>query len=477
MKKLSLIVLAGITLVACNREISTAEDPANSNRIAVRSGGEIAGELHPMNETVTVSGKNMVTPQSYTYQAFAEGPGNLAYTKEDFTNGLTTGFSDSAQATAIFPVDDFLFVTWHLEHEEFGGAVSAYRYNSGTQTYDYLSIATFDDTDFHELHASKNSLTGYYEIFLVGQRSQATSGYVLQGHRGAIVGKLLFNYINNTFNVGAYKELPLPGFGANDIMSAGGSLYVVTGNGLGLPSGAFGGNEFSGVFKTDPALTNVSQAYTLTDGIVLEVDPFNSSPSAANYALIDFSQNGGMNMKTYYDLSSTNPLSSLATASSTTVNVGGAANFRDRSGAAFVPATYDINGNVTSTALVMAVGLLDGMHVVDVTTGTATELTNTNVWRGQSVAYDHSTKIIYVAAADQGMMMLAAPGYPGGVLVNDYDNVGIFAPPTSAPLSAPEFNVKDVSIYQANNIAIAVGGANVGSTKPAKGGVYFTRRN
>ncbi len=466
MKKLAILLVAGATLASCNREVSQ-EAPSNGERYTVRSGSEISGEIHPMNETITVSGKNMATNFSYTYQTFAEGPPNLDYTLETNT-GLVTGTSNLAQATAVFPVDDFLFVTWHLEDEVYGGAVSCYRYNGGTQTYDYISVAEFDDTDFHELHVSKNSLTGFYEIFVVGQRSPGTSGYVLNGHRGAIVGKLHFNYINNQFDVSQYDELPLPGFGANDIISAGGQLYVVTGDGSGGATPNAGG-----IYKTNSSLDNVSEAFSVEDGVIIEADPFNSSPASAEYAVVWRTSHSDHHI--YYNANSSNALSMVSNNESFYIGSNVSSNDLERNGACFVPASYDVNGNVTSTDILVALGK-DKCVLFDGTNGSPTPVPGI-MHTALSLAYDHSARIIYVAAADQGLHMLAANGYPGGALVNAYDPIATFVPPTSVPLAAPSFNVKDVSTYLSNNIAIAVGGADASGTNPQKGGVYFARRN
>ena len=248
-KKLAIVALAGITIASCNREVEGV-DSGIGNRIKVKSGSEISHQMHAMDETVTITNKAGGAPLSYTYKSYAEAPEDLDYTDESGAT-ISTGVRDLAQATAVFPVDDFLFVTWHLEDHFYGGAVSCYRYDNVQQTYTYVSVAEFDDTDFHELVATKNSLTSHYEVFVVGQRSPSTSGYLLNNHKGAIVGKLLFNYITNTFEVGDYKELPLPGYGADDIFTSAGRYYISTGNG----TGAAGSSTGSGLFKTDGNLT------------------------------------------------------------------------------------------------------------------------------------------------------------------------------------------------------------------------------
>lgn len=467
MKKLGIFIIAALALSSCNRDVEV-QSADNASRISIRTAGEISGELHAMDETVTVNAKNAVAPISYGYKAFAEGPKDLKFTDDryDPSNSNWQGISQLAQATAVFAVDDFLFVTWHLEDEVYGGAVSAYKFDSNTDTYTYMEIAEFEDTDFHELYVTKNSLTGFYELFLVGQRAPNSSNYLLSGHKGAIVGKLLFNYVTGQFDAGTYKELPLPGHGANDIHAYNGEYFIVTGNGQG---GGFAGG---GIYKTDYNLTNVSDYDELSDGMILEYKPSGFDPDA-----IGVLNRSGNNIE-YYEVQGMNVSFGLnGNMPSVTATIPGSASTTDldRFGACYVE-QYDpfFGGSNGEYDLLVSIGG-GGLHQID--GSTVNPIQGRGSFATFSVTYDANSKIVYTAEGEAGVSMLAAPGYPGGPLVSDYDVLAAFIPPTTQPAAwSNGFNVKDVAVYSGNYLSIAVGGTD-GAGSPSKGGVYFVKKN
>ena len=468
MKKIAFILLAGLTIASCSRDVDVqTTDDNNLERITIRTSGEISGELHAMNEDVTINGKNMATPISYGYKAFAEGPANLKWTDDrvDPSDPSWQGTSQLAQATAIFAVDDFLFVTWHLEDELYGGAVSVYEFDSNTDTYTYIQIAEFEDTDWHELSVTKNSLTGFYEIFLAGQRCPNSSNYILSDHKGAVVGKLLFNYITDQFDVGTYKELPLPGHGANDIVAYSGDYFVVTGNGAG---GGAGGNQFGGggVYKTDYALTNVSEADFMEDVMIIDENPY--SLGIDPITIINRNEDDFEEYDFDPGFGSLGSLiaNSTYTPSTTTTNL-------DRFGSCHVE-EFDAFGIPTGESMMVALGK-SGLFKEN--GGTWTEITGRGSYAYFSVCYDPNTKLIYTAEGEAGVSILAASGYPGGALVADYDVLAAFIPPTTQPAAWSDgFNVKDVATFANNYLSIAVGGTD-GFGSPSKGGVYFVKKN
>lgn len=459
MKKLVYLFAAGAILASCNRDLSSLEDPTQEDRIAVTSGSALSGELKTLGESFTLSGK-AAQNLSYTYQNFAEAPTTLAYT-EELPGGVVTGTSHLAQATSVTANGEMVFVTWHLEDARYGGCISAYKLVNGS--YQYTSRIDFDDTDWHEAEVNRNTATGNYEIFAVGQRSPSTSGYVLDGHRGAVVGKVLYNYITDEFQPAhTYKELPLPGYGANSIITSAGKYYIVTGNGIGSVTW----DARSGLYVTDYNLTNVAEAMTITDGIFIEADPYNSTPASVDYAVLDRTASDKIQVRRNMNTSQTvsNGMSYVIDYIS---GSGIPSLQRERGGMAFVPYTYNGN-NVGSTEYVLALGQegLYSQHDGHV---------NTHVPYALAVTHDPSARVLYVAAGDQGMRVVAGHNYHGGALIDAFDLVGNFVPPTNALISG--FNVKDVSVYFSNYIAMAVGGTDVSGSVARRGGVYFVRRN
>ncbi|MCR9153495.1 MAG: hypothetical protein NXI09_05250 [Bacteroidetes bacterium] len=459
MKKLVYLFAAGAFLASCNRDVSSLQDPSEEGRIAVIPTSELNSQIKTMGESFTVNGKAAAHTLIYTYTNFAEAPANLAYT-EELAGGLTTGTSDLAQATSVTASGDMVFVTWHLEGAKYGGSISAYKLSGGT--YHYTSRIDFDDTDWHEAEVNRNNLTGNYEIFAVGQRSPGSSGYLLNGHSGAVVGKVLYDYINDEFRTyGSYKELPLPGYGANAIITSAGKYYILTGNGRGSNTR----DAQSGLYVTDYNLTNVSESMTITDGIFIEADPFNSTTSNVDYALFDRTASDRVQIRRGMNTSQT--VSNAMPFTIDYINGSGIPSLeRERGGMAFIPYTY-AGSTVTSTEYLLALAE-EGLY------GQYSGHIRNSVNYCLAVTHDASAKVIYAAAGDGGLKIIAGHGYNGGVLVNTFDLVGHFVPPTNAFIAG--FNVKDVSVYFSDYIALAVGGTDGSGANARKGGVYFVRK-
>lgn len=459
MKKVVYLVAAAAILASCNRDVSSLEDPGAENRISVVPSSQLSGELIEMQESFTISNK-AAQALTYTYRNFAEAPANLAYT-EELIGGLNTGTSNLAQATSVTASGEMVFVTWHLEGPRYGGCISAYKLSGGT--YHYTSRIDFDDTDWHEAEVNRNSLTGNYEIFAVGQRSPSSSQYLLNGHKGAIIGKVLYDYINDEFRShGSYKELPLPGYGANSVITSAGKYYVLTGNGRGQNTT----DAQSGLYVTDYNLTNVSEAMTITDGIFIEADPFNSSPANVDYALFDRTASDRVQIRRSMNTSQT--VSNSMSYVIDYINGSGIPSLeRERGGMAFIPYTY-AGSSVSSTEYLLALAE-EGLYAQH--TG---HINGNGVNYCLAVTHDPSARVIYAAAGDGGLKVMAGHGYHGGALINAFDLIGHFVPPTNAHISG--FNVKDVSVYFSDYLALAVGGTDVGGSNPRKGGVYFVRK-
>jgi hypothetical protein len=269
MKKLLFIGLGlSLGLTSCNREDSgTDANLSQADRVVSYEASDLVGGLVEMNESFAIAGK--ASSLSYSYKAYAEPPQ---------VNGIRTN------ATSVFDIRDVVFVTWHTLNSPYGGAITAYKLNTSTGKYVFTDRIDFVDTDFHEATGSINTGNGTYEIFAAGQRDPDASGYLLSSHNGAVVTSIHYDYINDAFDASTIKELPLPSYGANGIIAAAGSYYVVTGNG----NGNSGVNAApGGIYKTDYALTNVAAAFSLNDGIAVTRDPSGASATGASIAYAD----------------------------------------------------------------------------------------------------------------------------------------------------------------------------------------------
>ncbi len=455
MKRLITVAVAGLfSLTACNRDTSDPDQEVPTNpedsRISVVSGTDLNGQLLNLNSSFQLNPK-AAAGLEYVYKNYATPPNVNPW---DDVTGTYLGVSTATAATSVSAVNDVVFVTWHIEGANYGGAVSAYKLNPATDTYEYTSVITFDDTDFHEATAVRNPASGHYEVFVVGQRPSSTSGYTLNSHNGAIVGKILYNYITDQFESSTtYKELPLPSYGANGIITSGGKYYIVTGNGQGGGAGLQNG----GLYVVDYNLTNVSEAASLTDGEMIAFDPFTASPSNVDYSVLERGSSLSLTLHTGMNSASTvtNGFwpSSFTTSGS---QITQAIDF-ERQGLAYM----------SSDTLLVAAGR-NGLFYA-VTAGASTGFIDTvddGAYSALGVAYDDAAKVIYCAASDNGLPVIAGNGYPGGVLINTFDVVGYFVPPTGSGLPS-SFNVKDVSVYWSDYIAIATGDA----------GVYFVKKN
>ncbi len=449
-RSLILSALLGLVLASCNKEISepVQDDPTTpeDTRIGIRSGSELDAELLSLNSSFQINPK-AAAGLEYVYKNYATPPNVIAY---DDNVGSYSGTTVATAATSVSTVDDIVFVTWHVEGQQMGGAISAYKLNPSTQTYEYTSVITFDDTDFHEATAVKDPLNGHHQVFVVGQRSPSTSGYLLAGHRGAIVGRVLYNYITDQFEApSTYKELPLPSFGANGIITSAGKYYVVTGNGQGSTT-----IDQGGLYVVDYNLTNVSEAADLVDGEMIAFDPFTASPTDVDYVVLE--RNTSSSLTLHYGMNTTSTVSNSIWANS--ISESGLVSIDvERQGLAFI----------TSDTVMVAAGR-NGLYYAEIggVSPSFAGTVPTGVYSALGVAYDNSAKVIYCAASDGGVPVLASHGFPGGVLINTFDVVGYFVPPTGGGLPA-SFNVKDVSVYWSDYIALATGDA----------GVYFVKKN
>jgi hypothetical protein len=461
MKKISLLLGAGIILASCNRDdSSTSQGPIEAREAGVvhYDLDQLDGQFAQLNESFGISAKASGSQLNYTYRGYA---------KPVDADG-TPFNSDDLAASAIFAVDDVVFVTWHTNDNgaatSFGGSVAAYRV-SGIGQYTFMDRVDFPEHDFYELSGHRNTTTGNIEVFVVGQRDQAASGYVLASHSGATVSRIDYDYINDEFWEPSFLELPLPGVAGTDIVAADANYYVLTGNGN-------GGNN-GGLFEIDRAMTNVKRAdqNNIDDGIALAVNPTNLSATYADLFVLDRSANTYRVQKAF-DVGSAGPV-----VSSWSDNVGGATitpiNL-ERGDLTWAQGPIN-NGGSETDSLIISAGV-EGTYSAGV--GVAGISNFTNHGACLSTAYDAGLGILYYAkAGDAGptsvgeVNVIAMGGYAAsaGPLVNQGDLVGEFNPPTSfgGLPSGVDFDIKEINVFQSRSISLASG----------DGGVYFLQRN
>jgi hypothetical protein len=171
-------------------------------------------------------------------------------------------------ASAAWSVNDMVFVVWHAADPGtglnstahnvngvgkplVGGAITAYK-QVGIGQYEYMDRVDFYDADYHELYGAVNASSQNYEIMMAGQRAQTTSGYVLADHAGAVITRIDYDYVNDEFWENSFRELPLPGTSANDVVGAARRFYVTTG-------GSGGVAERGSVYEFDRNMQNINK--------------------------------------------------------------------------------------------------------------------------------------------------------------------------------------------------------------------------
>lgn len=435
-KKIILGILAvSVSIASCNRDQDDLSSQNEEGRTVNYTSQELESQLQQLNESFQVSSKAVVN-LDYSYKAYAEPP---------LVNSIRTN------ATSVSAINDMVFVTWHTLNAPYGGALTAYKLNSSTDRYEFTDRIDFVDTDFHESATHRNASNGTFELAATGQRDPDASGYVLADHKGAVVTRVDYDYINDAFVANSVKELPLPGYAGNSIVSAGESYLVITGNGTGSTAVA----DQGGVYRTDYDLTNVSEAMTLNDGLSLLVHPGTLTTTAsANLTILE--RTGAASYAYDAITADNNPGvlgGSFNPAFSFNATTGTNA---ERAGMCW--AVGSTGSSTHGDSLLFALGdagLYSAGSGLVAVHGAAL-----------SVAYDQGARAIYYAGGTGGLSVLAAGGFDGGTLINTFDLIGKFIPPTNGNFPS-DFDIKDVSVYGSRNIALASG----------LGGMYFIRRN
>jgi len=448
MKKITLFAAAALLLASCNRDSTdvSSDAPAETRTNVVHfEQSDLDGMLIPMTQSFSISAKAAVQ-LNYTYRAYAEP--------------VTIAGHDMA-ASAIYSEGDVVFVTWHSvsgpvptgSTSSLAGSICAYK-QTGIGQYTFMDRIDFTDADYHELTAHTNSSTGHIEVFAVGQRA-STSGYLLSGHRGAVVTRVDYDYINDEFWEPGVKELPLPGVSANDIEAGASHLYIVTGDGQGGSDG--------GVYEVDRSLAQVKKVNnSINDGVAIIADATATSTSSSSmyvlerdaadkYSVHEFST-------TYGGGSSSGWASNLNFVSDATI-----ASSLDLERADMTWAQWRLGSSDPQDSLIISAGL-NGIYRAG--TGSNGITSVKDLGPCLSTAFDPGLSVLYYADGDDGVFVLAMDNFEGGALISTYDVIGQFTPPTGGVFPA-DFLIKEMSVYQTRNIALAAGEA----------GVYFLQRD
>ena len=483
------LVAAGLVLTSCNKNTALTA-PADSD------GSDIVKVAYnpsmlDINESFIVSGK--AASLTYTYKNYATPP-----IGQD-VNGTYWWLA----ATASTMNRDVVFVTWHQKEliggDTRSGAVSAYKWDNSQSKFVYKDQVTFSQTEYYELTSELNTLNGTYELFMAGQRDPSASGYLLANHGGAVVTRLDYNYITDQFDGASFKQLPLPGAAATDIVAAAGDYYITTGNGVGSdPNSPAANASFQGgVYKTDYNLNVVSEAFTgnstFSDFQAITVDP-TAGPTVAGISTlarsVDANGVSTFGVETYHDVSSN--LNTMDPVNFWTVDSNDAreaiieyygsglaasnseamiaeqyaqnqpvgcqtadpllANYCAHLAGEFKGArmkamtnyermglTYVTTGNHNDENLFVSLGDW-GFFSADYFDGGLVGLTYAD-YKGNhgycaNLAYDPNNGVVYYASAEGGLSVVAGANYNGGILINEGDLIGKFVPQTGAGLPA-----------------------------------------
>lgn len=455
--------------VSCSKEgfePNNSDPTADPGRLTVVTGNDLDGGIIPMNQTFTVSGK--AAQLSYTYKVYAESP---------IINGLQTAATSVGSVGASGSGSEYVFVGWHTEGSPTGGAIAAYR-NNGTD-YSYVARVDFDDTDWHDLaveFVSANEFT----IYLAGQREPDSSGYLLSTHKGAVAGKITFNTaIPEKFDIANYEEIPLPSFGANGLVLDGSNVQVITGNGTGSasnPGGIYQIDASNFDFVTD-AYTNTS-AFEDGEFIAKVTGSYTHIISGATAidGLYALEREGSSDVKLHDDNTG-----SFAPTASGTASAGTLDNERNALSSYITTSDADGEDKIGVLAALGTNGLwfyntdvyqftIDIDPGVGVVAGTPVPtFSQVNALGSAAIgaSHDATNDLVYVAAGGGGLHVLADGDYANGKsLVDAFDLIGKFIPPTGAPFNS-NFVVKDVNVYNTSEIAIASG----------NGGMFFVEQN
>jgi hypothetical protein len=512
MKKI-FVVLLGVTFMAsCNRDSSNTD--IQGGTLTSQEAGlihfvpsQLEKDFTPMTESTNLSGKT---------------GSQLNYTFRGYANPVEIGGTELA-ASAVFQVDDMIFVAWHtndygnpgLPNGTVSGSLCAYRL-SGIGQYELKDRVDFEKHDLYGVSAYRNNETGNIEVMVTGQRNTDDSQYTLSGHKGAIVARMDYDYINDEFWEESLMELPLTGVAGTGIVALGAQYFVTTGDGRGGATAA----GTSGLFQVDRSLRNVIAFDAgITDAIDIEVDPRLVTPTGGEFYVLDRTADAAPNVnvlvkKFSFGFGGLSNLGTIATNGDHFYDDGG-----DGAGPLGPDAwVRDLNNDIAPVDyskghLVIAqgkkfAGLPNGTQHLDSmivnygtrngaaggfvykarggqnaagATPTAPNIMDRSMAMGNfsAVTFDPSLGVLYCGGGDNGasqtrLKVIAMGEYASDkAFVNTHDLVGELTLPSSistvggGSITLNDKNINDISVYQTRHLAVSLG----------DNGLMFIQRN
>jgi hypothetical protein len=542
MKKITLFVAAVAVLASCNREDAlTTQSGGIAGNLNVRNfeKSELQDMITPMSQSFGFNGKAAATQANYTYRSWAE-PVQLDLTLSGIPGteaGVlikTTGGSNpidafvNLSASAAWSVNDMVFVVWHAAdpgtglnstahnvngagNNLVGGAITAYK-QVGIGQYEFMDRVDFYDADYHELYGDVNASSQNYEIMMAGQRAQTTSGYVLAGHAGAVITRIDYDYVNDEFWEDSFRELPLPGTSANDVVGAARRFYVTTGG-----SGVY---QRGAVYEFDRNMQNINKGAQLEipySGRAIAIDkqmkgtnPLVPSVSELNTDELFVLGTNASDVVLYQETIEfddiLNPLATNWDQSFSTNNVLNSAtsqlphNLLERADITiassddnpFTTGVDPINRSLDRIFLTLPYanggsGVSSVYNLEDIGGGLIKLNSIDNIGNAISTEYDAGLDVLYVAMAGNGgpggmaIKVIALDNFAGqSAVVNLHDLVGEFADPNLPNLPVTYYtgnmpaqfkptiqDVKEITVFGSRNIALAAGSQ----------GVFFIQRD
>jgi hypothetical protein len=525
MKKITLFAAAVAVLASCNREDALTTQSGNGAvNLNVKNfeKSELQNMITPMSQSFGFNGKASATQVNFMYRGWAE-PVKLDLTLSGIEGTSAVDLDATKRvvdlsASAAWAVNDMVFVVWHAVTSDpainsgshnvnrdpqtllpigplVGGSITAYK-QSGIGQYEFMDRVDFYDADYHEIYGDVDASSGNFVIMMAGQRAMNTSGYLLAGHNGAVVTRMDYDYINDEFWEGSFREIPLPGVSANDIVGAARRFYVTTGGGI-----ATTGN----VFELEHTLTNVVKIEGLDGGFsgrALAIDnrlkglvPATPTPTELNTDALYVLSANGLNVNLNKETVVYNP-GSFSTDFALTALAATGGPIALHSNLERADLTIASSDDNPFTAAVDAIPASDDrifatIHSTAVGAETVYNVNGAvwvpvpNIGNAISTEYDAGLDVLYAAMGGNG----AAAGIGKAIkvialskfadlspVINEYDVVGEFADPalTGVVLSdgvttmSPTIgDVKEITIYGSRNITLAAGSQ----------GVYFIQRD
>lgn len=210
---LAIFLIIVSSVGACNL---LSEDAERLNRITVTNDANTLNQrIEVVNEAIdlTTNEELSQTNQKYGKDKFIY----VANVKSPLGHN-----NDRLSATSVDIRGHKVFVSYHKSGDAYGGALDIIDVKDHSHPK-ILSTIFFDDTDINDLEVESNSK----KLWLTGGRDVHKSGYIDEGHFGAILGEI--EIAKDVFESNTYREIPLPSYSGNAVVDKGQHLYVASG--------------------------------------------------------------------------------------------------------------------------------------------------------------------------------------------------------------------------------------------------------